>query len=203
MAVNTSDFVVYLAGPVIDEGTWRKECIECFMEIARTEWPDSLYEILIPRIKFVVPCFWLESHPLSRFFARYCEEIKEEEKPSNGDDISDWELHHLTQIFEHLLGVVVIGLFPEIKLNKDEECSLYTMNTMCLFEEIFSFGKDGFNNEFIVGSQPEFLGLSRLEERMEREWGSDYCNSVYKGAVTPRKLADSIASLIITKSKSL
>lgn len=105
-------FPVFLAGPVLGGGDWQYELIVAFNSAVRKQWTDTRFKAIFPRLRFIVPCRWNESHGLSNHFVKMYT-IPERKEGDLQCTQTFWEAIAISRILKQKWGLLVFGLFPE------------------------------------------------------------------------------------------
>lgn len=193
--ISPFSFLIFLAGPVQGGGDWQRYFIERFINVSVPQiWTNSFTERVLPRIRFIVPCRWDETHPLSGYFVTVYEDF-----PASSDDLREtqtcWEFHYLDQITSSNKGIVVYGLFPEDKENPRADGRPYAMDTFGEIGRWVTTAHFKENDCVILGCHQNFVGLQTIHKNLRLQFGDDdFVDSFCWVVNNPEELADLLAN---------
>lgn len=194
VGITPLDSVIFLAGPVLGGGDWQRVVIEHFMIEMKRQCADSFCSRVLPRIKFVVPCRWDASHPLSCYFAKQYSTVEEKGVIEAGQTY--WEIHYLENIIKKRQGFIFFGLFPESQENPrtdgvpygtDTRGELGRWPTIAHYEEAMDL--------IFIGAHPEFV-QGALISNLHCFAGSGWLSANLKEIHTPKDFAVWLVSTV-------
>lgn len=191
------DIVIFLAGPVLGGGDWQREVIKHFIDSSTNSWSCTFKQRIFPRLKFVVPCRWGESHPLAKFFAS---QYSTPEAKGVEAGQTYWEIQYLLHILKPRIqgrknGFVFFGLFPEDKIEPRKDGVPYATDTrgeLGRYETLAKYEET--RDSLFVGAHPDFI-LGATMSNLQY-FSSEWLKSNWREINSPRNLADWIARVL-------
>ncbi len=187
-ALSPAVIPVFVAGPILGGDDWQADFIDAFTQSLQTQCSIAAHRKIAPRLRFIVPCRWPETHRLSQHFATNYT-VDDYGQDPDVESGTFWECFHLdTIIVPGSPGLVVFGLFPESESYQRDDGSPYGRDTYGELGRWPPIGRLRGAKNILVGLHPDWKG-GHVFRRNEAFWPADQRSAEIHTVSLPGQLA--------------